>query len=118
MVDRVSHLLVALAVTLGLLVPQSAGLAALAGVAEGRVMVICTGDGLRTLRIADDGRPAETSETAERCALAQATDTATAAVPPPACPALLFTAAPVLPQAQTPVRPACRVSLPRAPPSA
>jgi len=114
---RLIRPLAALVVALGMLAPLGPGALAALGLADGRVMVICTGDGLRTLRIGADGQPVETSDTAQFCALSQATDTAAAPVPPPARVALLFTATPVLPQAQTPLRPACRASLPRAPPS-
>ena len=62
MTGWIARTLVALIVTLGLLVPQGAGVAAALGLTTDRVMVICTGDGLRTLRFDADGTPVEVSD--------------------------------------------------------
>jgi len=110
------RILAALFVMLSILAPQSAGLAALTGLADGRVMVICTGDGLRTLRIDAGGNPAATSDTAYFCPLALAVDTATAALPHPVRSQWLYMAPPLLPHPLKVVPPPYRRPLPRAPP--
>lgn len=109
--------LVVLFVTLGILAPQGSGVAMALGLADGRVMVICTGDGLRTLRIGKDGVPAELSETADHCALVHAADTAAGAAPQPAPEALSCSTAAALPRPSRHIGLAYRPSLPRAPPA-
>ncbi len=105
-------------VILGILAPQGSGLIAALGLADGRVMVICTGDGLRTIRIGEDGTPAEVSQTADHCALVHAAGTATAAAPPMAAETLLYASATVPTRPSRHVGLAHRPSLPRAPPRA
>lgn len=61
---------------LALLAPFASGWAMTLGMAEGRVLVICTGDGLRTIYVDHDGTPTELSSTAEVCVLKSAADTA------------------------------------------
>lgn len=81
MVRIIARYLFVAALALGVLAPMvSAALAGL-GLADGRVMVICTGDGLRTLRLDDAGTPVETSHTTDPCALIGAMDTAVAITP-------------------------------------
>ena len=117
MTGQVIRVLVFLFVTLGILAPQSAGLATALGLADGRLMVICTGDGLRTIRIGDDGEPVEVSETAEYCALVQAVETASGVAPTPAAEKLLFFNDTVLPEPPDYVARTQRPSFPRAPPA-
>ncbi|MEM6589345.1 MAG: hypothetical protein AAF641_12925 [Pseudomonadota bacterium] len=78
-----------------LLAPSAGGWAMALGVAEGRIFVICTGDGLRTFHIDENGDATQLSEEATACVLKSATDTAQAIMPEPAAQRLLFvTAAP------------------------
>jgi hypothetical protein len=118
MTGWIARTLVALIVALGLLVPQGAGVAAALGLTFDRVMVICTGDGLRTLRFDADGNPVEVSDSPDTCALVHAADTAEPVLPAPATQPLIpapatVTARPAraLPSDHSP-------SLPRAPPAA
>jgi len=104
-------------VTLAILAPQGAGLAALSGLADGRVMVICTGDGLRTIRIGADGEPADISDKAEYCAMTHAADTANAVVPPSAHTRLPARFRPVRPRMARPLQQSYPPSFPRAPPA-
>lgn len=70
--------------------PQmSAALTAL-GLAGGRVMVICTGDGLQMIRLGNDYTPVEVAEVDETCALLHAADTAATAGPKAGIPQLLY----------------------------
>lgn len=117
MTGWITRTLVALIVTLGLLVPQGAGVAAALGLSGDRVMVICTGDGLRTLRFDADGTPVEVSETPDICALLHAADTATPVRPVPAAQHLLSAIAPVAARAPESLRTVHSPSLPRAPPA-
>ncbi|MEO3415172.1 hypothetical protein AAFO92_10985 [Roseovarius sp. CAU 1744] len=82
---------------LGILLPQGSALLAAAGLADGRVLVICTGDGLRTIRISDEGEPVEISQEAELCALVDTTDTSAMSRLPGSAPHLLYATAPALP---------------------
>jgi hypothetical protein len=67
---------------LGLLLPRMS--AAVATMAPGVVtLVICTGDGLRTIRIDPDGTPVEVSDHPDHCVLSHAADTAVRVVPAP-----------------------------------
>lgn len=60
---------------LGILMPKvSAAVATLAPSVE--TVVICTGDGLRTIRIDPDGSPVPISHHADHCLLTHAADTA------------------------------------------
>lgn len=114
---RTAANLVALLVMLGILAPQGAGLLAATGLADGRVMVICTGDGLRTLRIDDDGKPVEISESADFCALVHAADIAAAIVPLPVPDRVAFAPLPPLPHPGPVTRLSHLSAQPRAPPS-
>lgn len=107
-----------LLVILGLLAPQGSGVIAALGLADGRVVVICTGDGLRTLRTGEDGTPSELSQTADPCALVHAGGTAAAATPPIAAETLLYAGMAIRPRLSRHVSLAFRPSLPRAPPLA
>lgn len=118
MTGWIARTLVALIVTLGILAPQGAGLAAAFGLTGDRVMVICTGDGLRTLRFDADGAPVEMSQTPDICALVHAADTADAASAPPS-PEHALTFAPVpVPHPLRAMIAAYLPALPRAPPAA
>ncbi|RVT86584.1 hypothetical protein DXV76_00395 [Rhodobacteraceae bacterium CCMM004] len=87
---------------------------ALAGLAPGRVVVICTGDGLQTLRLDDSGAPVETVAAAHDCLLAAA-DLPTAA-PGPAAVWALTAGATAAPVAVAPVLRPDRTGQARAPP--
>lgn len=118
MTGWIARTLVALVVTLGILAPQSAGLAAAFGLSGDRIMVICTGDGLRTLRFDPDGTPVEVSESPDICALVHATGTATSARPAPVAERLIHATAP---QVTAPAQVVALIhspALPRAPPAA
>lgn len=110
--------LAALFVTLGILAPQSAGVVAALGLADGRVLVICTGDGLRTLRIDENGVPVELSDKARTCALVHAADTAAAVMPVAPAMALVDAPRPALPPLAARAENAHSPALPRAPPAA
>ncbi|KZY44916.1 hypothetical protein A3731_10270 [Roseovarius sp. HI0049] len=118
MTGWIARTLVALIVALGLLVPQGAGVAAALGLTADRVMVICTGDGLRTLRFDADGNPVEVSETPDTCALVHATDTATPIEPAPAAHPLIPAPALLAAHPFQSLRAVHSPSLPRAPPAA
>ncbi|MEQ8896777.1 MAG: hypothetical protein RID23_06765 [Roseovarius sp.] len=110
--------LVALIVTLAILAPHGAGVAAALGLSGDRVMVICTGDGLRTLRFDADGNPVEVSETPDICALLHAVDTAGPSGPAPSAQRLIKAPAPVAARPSQSLRAVHSPSLPRAPPAA
>lgn len=118
MTGPLARFLVTLVVSFGILAPQGSGALAFSGLADGRVLVICTGDGLRTIRIGDDGQPTDLSETADFCALSQALDTAVPALPLAVQVRRLPATRPVLPQEPIRLRRTHRPSLPRAPPAA
>lgn len=62
------------------------------GVSEGRIFVICTGDGLRTFHIDENGDATQLSDEAIACILKSATDTAKAIRPERGAQRLLFVA--------------------------
>lgn len=76
-----------------LLVPFAGGWAMALGVAEGRIFVICTGDGLRTFHIDENGDATQLSDEAIACVLKSAADTAQAVRPEPSAQRLLYVAA-------------------------
>lgn len=115
---RLAAHLAAFLVVLGILAPQGAGLLAAAGLAQGRILVVCTGDGLRTLHIDPDGIPAEISDTADHCALVHAAGTAPAVVPAPLPRRLIATGTRPLTRLPAMVARPPLPSLPRAPPAA
>ena len=116
MTGWIARTLVPLIVALGLLVPQGAGVAAALGLTFDRVMVICTGDGLRTLRFDADGNPVEVSDSPDTCALVHAADTSEDIIPIAAPEDALASAPAPVPQPLRAVVPAYLPSLPRAPP--
>lgn len=118
MTGWIARTLVALVVTLGILAPQGAGLAAAFGLSADRIMVICTGDGLRTLRFDADGTPVEVSETPDICALVHAAGTAGPVTPGPSPAHVLAVTPAPTPHPLRAVVPAYLPSLPRAPPAA
>jgi hypothetical protein len=99
-----------------LLAPFASGWAMATGVAEGRILVICTGDGLRTIYVDQNGDAQELSGEAVSCVLKSAIDTASP-IPPLTAPTdLLFVYGAELTGA-TPTTTAWHLSpLPRAPP--
>jgi hypothetical protein len=77
----IRSLLIALTI-LGLLLPRIG--AAVTLVAPGvRTIVICTGEGLQTIRIDADGTPVQGVDHADHCVLAHAVDTAVRTEPAP-----------------------------------
>lgn len=104
-------------VTLALLAPLASGWAMAIGLTEGRILVICTGDGLRWIQIDADGDPIELGESAEHCVLVHAVYTAAPTVPTPIAPELVYVAQPAF--ARTGELPETYElpSLPRAPPA-
>lgn len=117
MLVRVARSLLIVLTILGILMPRIS--AAIAFAASGvETVVICTGDGLRTIRIDADGNPVPVTEHPDHCLFAHVADTAVRAVPP-ALPATLVATVPrrsgdlVVLSAERAVRPP-----PRAPPAA
>lgn len=107
--------LTGLLVALSLIAPLGGG--ALAGLlGDARTVVICTGDGLRTLTLGEDGSPVETVDIAEICALVQAVDTASAAHPAQLRNAEFTTLASAMADHAIPRQAPALPSLPRAPP--
>ena len=117
MQPRLTRILVVVLTILGLLMPRVSGVAA--SVVPGMVtVVICTGAGLQTLTIGEDGKPVPTSSRPDHCVLAHAVDTAVPAeAAPRAVPAVDAVVRPT--GAQRRVE-ACRAARPppRAPPAA
>lgn len=78
--------LLVLLTILGLLMPRVSGVAA-SVVPGGMTVVICTGQGMMTLRIDEHGNPVPVADHPDHCVLAHAADTAVRAeVPPVAAP--------------------------------
>jgi len=115
---RLAAHLAALLVVLGILAPQSAGLLAAAGLAKGRVLIVCTGDGVRTMQFGADGAPVEVSENSQHCALVHATGTAAAIAPAPPPQRLAIANAGPLTRQPAQVAQQVLPSRPRAPPAA
>ena len=86
MIQSVLRYAAILLVALSLLAPLTSSWAMAVGLSEGRVLVICTGDGLRWIKIDAEGNPVEISHSAETCALVHAADTA---APPAVAPVAL-----------------------------
>ena len=64
-----------------LLAPFASGWAMALGLADGRLMVICSGDGLRTIYIDENGDATQISDEAIACVLKSAVGTAKPALP-------------------------------------
>ncbi len=77
---------------LGLLLPRVSGLAA-SVLPGGTTVVICTGQGMMTLRIDESGNPVPIADHPDHCVLAHATDTATRTVVQPLLAPLVDTVA-------------------------
>ena len=108
---RLTRSLAALVLLVSLLAPFAGGWAMALGLAEGRILVICTGDGLRTIYVAT-----YLTKDAVSCALKSAADTAQAALPNGLAERLLFIAeAPVF-GAVLVARDGFLAHFPRAPP--
>lgn len=118
MIHAVYRSLLLAVLTLGILLPQASAVMAGLGLADGRVVVICTGDGLRTLRIDDRGVPVEVSQEAELCALVHALDISGADAPPDGALRLIHSADFALPETRHSADIAHSPSQPRAPPTA
>lgn len=83
MIAWVARFALVLAVAAGILLPKLSAAAVSLGLADLRIVVICSGDGLRLVTLDADGQPVEVSA-AEHCALVGALDRAS----PPAFPVL------------------------------
>ncbi len=118
MIRAVSRYLILAVLTLGILLPQASAVMAGLGLVDGRVVVICTGDGLRTLRIDDTGVPVEISQEAELCALVHALDISGADAPPDGAWRLIHTSEFALPEIRRSADITHSPSQPRAPPLA
>jgi len=116
MIMRAGRHILVLALIIGIVAPMSSAALARLGVIDARVMVICTGDAMRTIVIGPDGQPVELSGEPEPCALVHA---AFAAVPDRATVPALRRLAGLEPREvqslATPRKPHL-LSLPRAPP--
>ncbi len=73
--------LLVLLTILGLLMPRVSGVAA-SVVPGGMTVVICTGQGMMTLQIDENGNPVPVADHADHCVLAHAADTAVRAEVP------------------------------------
>ncbi|MEO0371196.1 MAG: hypothetical protein AAF231_07040 [Pseudomonadota bacterium] len=76
-----------------LLTPFAGGWAMALGVGEGRIFVICTGDGLRTFHMDENGDATPLSDEAIACVLKSAADTAQAVRTEPSAQRLLYVTA-------------------------
>lgn len=91
MTGFVSRYVIIALLVLGIILPQASAALAGLGLADGRAVVICTGDGLRTIHINDDGEPVEISHDAEFCALVYAADTSGRFLPAATASRFLYT---------------------------
>ncbi len=82
MIKSVLRLLLVLGVLTGIVLPKSSAALAQLGLISGQVLVICTGTGLETIVLGEDGDPVETRHSAHPCLLVHATDTSTPVLPP------------------------------------
>lgn len=99
-----------------LLAPFASGWAMALGVADGRLLVICSGDGLRTIYIDEKGEATQLSDEAVACVLKSAADTSSIAMPQRNSERLLFVAKPFRTANANPSFHLYLSSLPRAPP--
>lgn len=82
MLQRPTRSLLLVLTILALLMPRVSAVAA--SVAPGvRTVVICTGQGLQTLRIDEDGKPVPVASHPDHCVLAHSADTASRSEVPP-----------------------------------
>ncbi len=100
-----------------LVLPQSSAVLAGLGLADGRVMVICTGDGLRTITLDDAGTPVEVSSETEVCALVHAVDTSVGSVGADPWQQEFHAKGTCFHTSLRMAQPACALSHPRAPPA-
>lgn len=89
---RLTRSLLVLVTILGLLLPRMSGVAA-SVVPGAMTVVICTGQGMMTLRIDESGNPVPVADHPDHCVLAHAADTAARAEVPPLVAPLLDTVA-------------------------
>lgn len=82
MSHRPTRVLLIVLTILGLLMPRISAAVAYA-VPGARTVVICTGDGLTTIHIQDDGTPVPVFEHSDHCVLSHAADTAVRVEPSP-----------------------------------
>lgn len=116
MTRLVARYVTILLAALAILAPLGGGALAGLGLAGERVIVICTGDGLRTLKLAPDGTPRDMSEEAGFCALVHAADTAVPPRPEAPAPRLISALGPAQARLLDAPRPGHPAPLPRAPP--
>lgn len=74
MIVRLAHILLTLCLILGTVAPKATAALASLGLSRGDIIVICTGEGLRTLRLDEAGEPVELTKTPEHCLLVHALD--------------------------------------------
>lgn len=99
-----------------LLAPFAGGWAMALGVADGRLIVICSGDGLRTIYVDENGDATQLTEEAVACILKSAGDTAQTPRPAPSLERLLFVSKSQRPVGVSYLDPSYLISFPRAPP--
>ncbi|MCZ4352611.1 hypothetical protein O4H61_08800 [Roseovarius aestuarii] len=81
MIARLARYLVLVAVVVGILSPLSSAALAKIGIIDHQVIVICTGHGLRTITVDQDGAPITASQDSDHCALVHAVDISVAIRP-------------------------------------
>ena len=113
---RLTRSLATLVLLVALLAPFAGGWAMALGLAEGRILVICTGDGLRTIYVDQHGEATDLSKDAVSCVLKSAADTAQAALPNGLAERLLFIAEASVFGAVLVARDGFPAHFPRAPP--
>ena len=118
MLRPVTRTILLIATILGILLPQGSAFLASMGLAKGQLIVICTGDGMRTIRLDDHGNPVETGEESEFCALTHAAQTSMRPVLTEANIRFLFTAGNHPDGALITISAPVSTRLPRAPPMA
>ena len=114
--DYRTRLFATLVLVVSLLAPFASGWAMALGVADGRLLVICSGDGLRTIYIDENGDATQLSEEAVQCVLKSAADTVQAIKPARHGERLLFVAQAVPAPSADLNTPAYLAPHPRAPP--
>lgn len=74
MIARLAHILLVLCLMLGVVAPKASAALASLGLSRGDIIVICTGEGLRTIRLDETGKPVEMTSTPDHCLLVHALD--------------------------------------------
>ena len=116
MTNLIARYLIPALVALGIVMPQASAALAGIGLAGGQIIVICTGDELRHVRIDQDGNPVEMPDEVMFCALLHAVDTGSNALLAENELRLLYVDGLLLDRTYPYVFEAFSQSLPRAPP--